>query len=152
MRLSYRPHIVSDQKSVHPTLAYRGGGSPCPDDHPWSGPFGFGPIPRQLDAITVGIAEIKCLANTVIARAFEANASIVQPAQCIGQRCPRRTANSNMVEPGSMRPWRRAAFAFPGVQSNVVVITACRKERSFMPIALHQIKAEYATIESNGTI
>jgi hypothetical protein len=46
----------------------------------------------------------------------------------------------------------RTAFTFPSVQSDVVVITACRKERSFMSVALHQIKAEHATIEGDGAI
>jgi len=61
-------------------------------------------------------------------------------------------ANSKMVEPGGTRSRRRAAFAFPGVQSDVVVITACREERCVMPVALHQIKAEHATIEGDGAI
>jgi len=49
-------------------------------------PFGFGTIPRQLYAILVGITEIKCLADPVVARAFKANARIDQSSQCIGQR------------------------------------------------------------------
>src|SRR5512140_49833 len=116
------------------------------------GPFGFGTVPRQLYALAVRVPQIECLAHSVIACAFEANASIDQPAQCIGQCRPRGIANSNMVEAGGMRSWRRAAFAFPGVQSKVVMITARREERRFMSVALHQVEAEHATIKGNGAI
>src|SRR4029079_15217122 len=116
------------------------------------GPYRFWPVPSQLYAVTVRITQIECLADPVVACGFEANASIDQPSQCVRQCCPRRIADSNMVEPRGMR-WRGGVtFAFPSVQSDVVVIIACRKECSFMSIALHQIKAEHATIESDGAI
>src|SRR3954447_19936820 len=104
------------------------------------GPFSFGAVPRQLYAIFIRITQVKCFADAVIACPFKTNPSIDQPAQCSGQRSPRRIANSKMVEPGGMRSRWRSAFAFPCVQSDVVVITACRKERRFMPIALHQVE------------
>ena len=52
-----------------------------------------------------------------------------------------------MIEAGRAR-WRRlAAVALPGVEPDVVVITASRDERCRVSHALHQLEAEDSTIE-----
>jgi len=57
-----------------------------------------------------------------------------------------------MEQPG--RPWRRwmAAFAFPGVKADMVVIAAGRNERSAGSHALHQLEAEHTAIEAERAI
>ena len=55
-------------------------------------------------------------------------------------------------QPGGARRRRMAAFAFPGVEADVVVIAAGRNERRARAHALHHLEAEHAAIEAERAI
>src|SRR5262245_24041430 len=51
-----------------------------------AGPFAFGTVAIELDAVVVRIAKIDRFAHAVIARALEWNARGDQATQCVGER------------------------------------------------------------------
>src|SRR4051812_20114104 len=57
-----------------------------------------------------------------------------------------------MKQAGGAGRRRMAAFAFPGVQPDVMVIAAGRNEGSLVTHALHHLETKYAAIESHGAI
>ncbi len=69
------------------------------------------PIPVELEAIPVGIAQIQRLADAVVARALERDAGLVEPAQRVGERGAIGISDRDMIE---TRRARRAAAARPG--------------------------------------
>ena len=112
----------------------------------------FGPVPIQLDAVLVGIAQIERFADAVIAGAVERNAGLDHAMQRVRQRGAGRIKNRGVKQPRRSRRRRMAAFAFPGVQADVVVIAAGRNERRAGAQALHQFEAEHAAIKSQRAI
>ncbi len=57
-----------------------------------------------------------------------------------------------MKKPGCAARRRRAAFALPGIETDVVVIAACGDERRLAAIALLQLEAEYACVEGERPV
>src|SRR3954462_1102897 len=88
----------------------------------------------------------------MVARAVERNAGREHAVQRIRQRRPRRIEDRGVIEPGRARRWRRAAFALPGVEPDVVVIAAGRDEGRAGAHALHQLETEHAAIEAERAI
>ena len=115
-------------------------------------PSFLGAIPIELDAVLVGIAQIERFRDPVVAGAVERDAGRDQPAQRIGELGPRRIEDGEMVEAGRAGRRRLPAGALPGVQPDMVMIAAGRDEGRLRPVALHQLEAEHAAIESERTI
>ncbi len=105
-------------------------------------PFRFGPVPIQLDAVLVGIAQIQRLADAVIAGAVERNAGLDQAMQRIRQRGARRIQDRGVKQAGGAGRRRMAAFAFPGVEADVVVIAAGRNERRARAQPLRHLESQ----------
>jgi hypothetical protein len=59
-----------------------------------------GLVPIELDAVLVGIAQIKRLADAVVAGAVERNARGDHPMQGIGERRPARIEDRGVKQPG----------------------------------------------------
>src|ERR1700686_1618221 len=92
-------------------------------------PLFLWPVPIELDAVLVGVAQIQRLADAVIAGAIELNAGADHAMQGIGQCRPRRIENCGVKQARRSR-WRRmAAFAFPGIEPDMMMIAAGRDER-----------------------
>ena len=72
--------------------------------------------------------------------------------QRIGQRGAGRIEYRGVKQAGRARRRRMAAFAFPGVQPDVVVIAAGRNERRAGAQSLHDLEAEHAAIKSQRAI
>ena len=87
------------------------------------------PVPIELDAVLVGIAQIQRLADAVIAGAVELDAGADHAMQRVRQRRAGRIQDRGVEQPGGAWRRRMAAFAFPGVQPDVMVIAAGRNER-----------------------
>ena len=87
------------------------------------------PVAIELDAVLVGIAQIKRLADAVIAGAVELDAGLRSRDQRVGQRRARRVENGDVEQPGGARRRRMAAVALPGVEADVMVIAAGGNER-----------------------
>ena len=104
-------------------------------------PFLLRPVPVELDAVLVRIAEIERFADAVVARAVELDAGLDQPAERIGERGARRVEDGDVVEPGRAGGRRRAAFALPGVQADVVMIAAGRDEGGARAVALRSARS-----------
>ena len=99
-----------------------------------------------------GSRKYKRFADAVIAGAIELDSRLNHPIQRIGQRRAGRIENRGVKQPGGARRRRMAAFAFPGVQSDMVVIAAGRNERRAGTHSLHDLEAEHAAIESQRAI
>src|SRR5581483_4563023 len=104
-------------------------------------------VPIELDTVLIVVAQIERLADPVVAGAVEGNAGRDEPAQRVAQRGPRRIEDGKVVEAGGAGRRRRAAEALPGVEADVVMISAGRNERGLAPAPLHQLEAEDAAIE-----
>ena len=115
-------------------------------------PLFLGAVPIQLDAVLVGIAQIKRLADPVVAGAVEGDAGIDDAMQRIGQRRPGRVKDRGVKQPRRSRCRRLAALAFPGVEADVMMLATGRNERRAGTQALHQLKSEHAAIKSERTI
>jgi hypothetical protein len=105
------------------------------------------PIPIELDAVAVWVAQVQRFADAVVARAVEPDAGVDEAAQSVGEQRTRRIEDGDMEQPRRTGWWRRAAFALPSVEADVVVIAAGREECRVAPVALLQLEAEHAAIE-----
>ena len=101
----------------------------------------------ELNAVFIGIAEIKGLADAVVGRAVEVNSCADETAQRITKRSPVGVADGEMEKAGRSRRRRGATFAFPGIESDMMMVAACADERGLGAHALRQLEAEDATIE-----
>ena len=110
------------------------------------------PVPIELDAVVVGIAQIERLADAVVAGAVERDAGRHQAAERVGERGARRIEDRDVIEAGRAGRRRRAALALPGVEADVVVIAAGRDEGRLRAHALHQLEAEHAAIEGERAV
>src|SRR5665213_288508 len=115
-------------------------------------PLFFRPVPIKLDAVLVGIAQVKRLADAVVAGAVKRNAGADHAMERIRQRGPARIEDGGVIEPRRSRRRRTAAFALPGVQADVVMIAAGRNEGRLQTPALHQFEAEHAAIKSERAL
>ena len=111
-------------------------------------PFFLRPVAVELDTVLVGIAQIERLADAVIAGAVKLDAGLDHAIQRIRQRRAGGIENGGVKQPGGARRRRMAAFAFPGVEPDVVVIAAGRNERRAGAHPLHHLEAEHAAIEA----
>ena len=110
-------------------------------------PFFPGAIAIKLDSIFVGITQIKRFAYAVVAGAIEWNIRRHQSLQGIRQRRPRRVKNGKMKETGATGRWGRPGETFPGVEADVMMISASRDKGGASTPALRQLEPENAAIE-----
>ena len=110
-------------------------------------PFFLGPVAVKFDAVLIGIAQIKRLADAVIAGAVERNAGLHHAMQRVRQRRAGGVEDRGVEQPGGARRRRMAAFAFPGVEADVMMIAAGRNERRGRAHPLHDLKAEHAAVK-----
>ena len=83
----------------------------------------------------------------MVAGAVELDAGLDHAIQRVRQRRARGIENGGVKQPGGARRRRMAAFAFPGVEPDVMVIAAGRNERRTGAHPLHQLEAEHAAIK-----
>src|SRR4051794_16998988 len=85
-------------------------------------------VPVKLDAVVVGVAQIKRFADAVVGGTFERNSCGDEPTERVGQRRARGVEDCEMVEARGAGLRRLAATAFPGVEADVMVIATGRDE------------------------
>ena len=78
--------------------------------------------------------------------------ALIEPAERVGERRAGRVEDGEVVEPGRAGRGRRAAFALPGVQPDVVMVAAGRDEGGARAVALDQLEAEHAAIEGERAV
>ncbi len=57
-----------------------------------------------------------------------------------------------MIEAGRAGRWRASAFAFPGVQSDVMVVAAGRQKCRLAPVSLREFEAEHVPVKRERPI
>ena len=67
--------------------------------------------------------------------------------QRIRQQRPRRIENREMIKSGGIRRRRRTAGTFPGVERNVMMISARREKHRVRPVARGDFKTEDVAIK-----
>ena len=117
-----------------------------------AGPLFAGSVPIKFHPVFIGVAQIKRLAHAVVGRAIKRDLRATEAAQRIGQRRTRGVENGDVVKSGRARRRRFPAEAFPGVESDVMMITAGGNERGLRAEALHELEAEYTTVERERPI
>ena len=112
----------------------------------------MGAVPVKLDAVAVRIAQIKRLADAVVGRAIERHVRGQQTLQRIGQRGARRIQDRDVVQAGRAGWRRRAAFALPGIQTDVVMIAARGEKGRLVAEPLLQLEPEHAAVEGERAV
>ena len=115
-----------------------------------SRPLAARPIPVELEAVAIRVAQIERLADAVIAGAVERHRGVAKPAQRVAERGPIRVADRKVIETGRPRRGRSAALALPGVQADVVVIAAGAQEGGRLSHPLRHFEAQHAGVERKG--
>src|SRR5215211_926791 len=109
-------------------------------------------IPVELDAVVVGIAEVKRLADPMVGGAFEWNFCIDQSTQRVTQSRARWIENRQMIEAGGAGRGRCAAAAFPGVETNMMVVVASRDKGDLRSHALLNLESKNVAVERERAI
>ena len=115
-------------------------------------PFLDRAVPGELEAVFIGVAQIKRLVRTVVAGAVERNPRCDEAAKRVGKRGAGRIEDGGVVEAGRSGGRRRATFAFPGVDAEMVVVAAGREEGGLRAITGGQLEAEHAAIEGKRAL
>jgi hypothetical protein len=110
-------------------------------------PFGLRLVPVKLYAVAVRIAQVQRFAHPMIAGAVKLYPFGQKPLQRIGEVGTCRIENCQMIKARSS--WRRrpSALALPGVEPDVVMITAGRDECCLRSVFLHQLESQDAAVE-----
>src|SRR6266567_1212898 len=87
-------------------------------------PLFLRPVPAQLEAVLLRVAQIDRLVGAVVVEAVDGVARVAQPAQSVAKPGPRRVADRHVVQPCRPRRWRAAALRLPCVEAEVVVVAA----------------------------
>src|SRR5216683_7056987 len=88
----------------------------------------------------------------MIAGAVELNARAQHAMQRVRERRPGRIEYRGVEQPGGAGRRRMAAFAFPGVEADVMVIAAGRDERRLCAHPLLQLEAKHIAIKSERAV
>src|SRR4051794_14002364 len=115
-------------------------------------PLLLGPVAIKLNPVLVRIAQVERFTDAVIAGSIESNARCHHAMQRIGEGWSRRIKDGGVKQPSCSRRRGSAAFAFPGVESDVMVISARGNEGRARTHALHQFKPQHSAVKSQRSI
>jgi len=107
----------------------------------------FGFVPVELYAVVVGVVEVEGFADAVVGGAVEFDLGIDESAEGIAELRARGVEDGGVIEAGSAGRRRVSVEAFPGVEADVVVVSAGGDERGAVAEGLHELEAEDADIE-----
>lgn len=113
------------------------------------GPFGLGAVAVEFHAVVIRVVEVERLAHAVVGGTVEADAGLLEAAQGVCERGAVGIENGGVIESGVSGCWRAAAEAFPGVEADVVVVSARGEKRGGGAEALHDFKAEDIAVETD---
>lgn len=130
-----------ERSRIHCQLAFR-----------ISGPLLLRTVPVELNTVAVGIAQIEGFADTVVGCSIELYSGAQQAFKGVAQLCLRGVDNGEMIQPGCASRRRISVFALPGVQTDVVVISASGEEGCGVAHALRDVEPEDAVIEGKRAI
>lgn len=104
-------------------------------------------VPIEFHAVVVRVAQVKRLADAMIAGPVERDSRFQDTAEGVGQRMTRRIQDGDVVQPGCPRRRGRSPLALPGVQAEVMVVPSRRDERGLCAVPLGQLEAKDAAVE-----
>src|SRR5258708_25058690 len=110
------------------------------------GPLLLGTVPGQLEAVLVGLPTVKSLVSPVVVHSVQRPVRGDKPAQRVTEGGSRRIADGDVVEPRRSGRWRRAAFRLPGVEPEVMVVSAGGQEQGGRH-AEHDVEPEDLDVE-----
>jgi hypothetical protein len=88
----------------------------------------------------------------VIRSSIQRNSGRGKAAKRIGQQTSLRIENRKMVKSGESVRGRTSTFAFPSIQTNVMVVSAGTYKRRFISYSSHEFETENATVKIQGAI
>ena len=109
-------------------------------------------VPRQLETVAIGIAEIERFAHAVVGAAVQFDFCLHQPTQGIRQSGSGGVKDGGMIEPGGARRRWDSSETFPGIESDEVVVSSCREECRLFVEALHELKTEDVAVKGDGAL
>src|SRR5262249_41195442 len=109
-------------------------------------PFLFGTIPIEFDSIVIRVAQVKRLADTVVACTLQRDFGDDQPARGICEEPPGGVKNCSMVKTGAAGRRGRSAQTLPGIEPKVMMIPSCRYEGRAGPTGGER-KTQHPTIK-----
>ena len=115
-------------------------------------PLAFEAIPVELYAVVVGVVEVEGFADAVVGGAVKSNVGRQESAKCIRERGARGIENGEVIETGGAGRGRGAAEAFPGIEANVMMVSAGGEKGGGISKVLGDLKAEDAVVEGEGAI
>ena len=83
----------------------------------------------------------------MIARSIERDLRGEEPAKCVRELRAVRVKNREVEQASAIRRRRRTTEAFPGVEPDMMVITAGRNKRGLRSEALRQLETEDAAVK-----
>src|SRR5690349_7275156 len=89
-------------------------------------------VPGQLDAVEVGIMQVDRHVGSVVVEAVDAPAAVEQALHGVAKVASSRIVNGEVIETSGATRGRRAIPALPGIETQVVVVAAGRKEGSLI--------------------
>ena len=109
-------------------------------------------VPVEFDAVLIRVAEIESFADAVVGGSIERNLVLDERFEGSAEIGARGKHNREMIETGGSGCGRLAVAAFPGVEPDVVMISAGGDKGSGRAKALHELKAEHTTVKVESTI
>lgn len=115
-------------------------------------PFSAWPITVELDTDTIWITEIECFWDTMITSTIKRIICINKSLQDFCEFESWRKKYRKMIESTRTRWRRRHSFAFPSIETDMMMISPCWEKNSRVSISCRYFESEYVTIKREGAI
>src|SRR3954465_4891112 len=102
----------------------------------------------ELDSVLIRVAQVKCFAHAMIGGTIEGNAGLDHATQRIAQSRARGIKDCQVIQTRGSCSGRRTAFALPGIQPDMVVVSAGRDECGRVAHALHDLESQHADVKA----
>ena len=106
-------------------------------------------VPIEFHAIVVGVAEVDRFADAVVGSAFQFHTGSQNAADGLGELRAFVKEDSEVIQAGGAGRRRRTAEAFPGVETDVMMIAVVGEESRLRTKALRELEAEHIAIKRN---
>jgi hypothetical protein len=115
-------------------------------------PLVGGAIPIEFHAILIRVAEVEGLAYAVVGGAIEGDVGGDETAEGVGEGGPGGVEDGDVIEAGCMGGRRGAAGAVPGVQADVMVVSAGEEEGGAGAVTLCHFETQHVAIECDCAV
>src|SRR5215208_5572546 len=109
-------------------------------------------VPVQLDAVAVGIPQVQRLEDAVVRGSVDGVVGFQEPLESKGEVMSLGVEDGEVEEPCRMRRSRVGVAAHPGVQADVVVVSARGEEDCVVSVPLGHLESENVPVEAKGPL